>query len=472
MGYTGDDRRGGARAPARRITDHGCVAALGAVALATLLPDLPGTETTGLLAAGSPAMASLRVSVCAVGAGLCLLHWRDVSGAAASVLLAMAFVLLGPVAGGVAQLAHATSDRVASSIPLAATVVAIGLLLLAVWTPPIDDRVRPVRVALWSLVATAAAATALVVVAPPGVLAVVADGHLTGGLDALLLVAAVAYVVWSVGWEVHAAVTAQRAELLVTRISRDLAEARAEAVRVEAEERAHEARNALMAIEAATRTLERHHDRLPAETRAEIADAVVAEVAQLQRLVTAADGARRSRPFQVVDALAGPVTMARAHGVHVELRVDDSPAVAGDLAATSQVLHNLLENVRRHAPGSPVCVDAGTADARVLLRVTDDGPGIPAEWHEQVFERGFRGGTSAEGDGLGLHIARRLMRRQGGDLWVEEGTGSGATMIVALPAAPASADPPDGAPAIDLRDEVVEAPHEGDHRGKVVRGPR
>ena len=70
----------------------------------------------------------------------------------------------------------------------------------------------------------------------------------------------------------------------------------------------------------------------------------------------------------------------------------------------------------------------------VLVRVADDGPGIAPEVRRSLFERGVRGPRSS-GDGLGLHIARRLVRSQGGDLWLEDrGSDTGACFVLALPA--------------------------------------
>jgi signal transduction histidine kinase len=70
----------------------------------------------------------------------------------------------------------------------------------------------------------------------------------------------------------------------------------------------------------------------------------------------------------------------------------------------------------------------------VLVRVADDGPGVAPEVRRTLFERGVRG-TRSSGDGLGLHIARRLIRNQGGDLWLEEcPAGTGACFALVLPA--------------------------------------
>src|SRR5690606_35807779 len=91
----------------------------------------------------------------------------------------------------------------------------------------------------------------------------------------------------SAGLEVTRATRLQRAELWRTRADAAAALDEVRQARRRAQERAHEARNALVAIEGAVRTLERHHDALPPGLRHELSAAVSAEVARLQQLVGA-----------------------------------------------------------------------------------------------------------------------------------------------------------------------------------------
>ena len=81
----------------------------------------------------------------------------------------------------------------------------------------------------------------------------------------------------------------------------------------------------------------------------------------------------------------------------------------------------LVDNALVHTPaGTPVRIVASGS----TLRVEDDGPGIPAEHHEQVFARFTRlEGSRASGSGLGLAIARELADRMGGDLRLESRPG-------------------------------------------------
>jgi len=76
----------------------------------------------------------------------------------------------------------------------------------------------------------------------------------------------------------------------------------------------------------------------------------------------------------------------------------------------------------------------------IVFSVADEGPGIPAEKHERIFEKFYRSDVQMEGGvggaGLGLYIARELVRRMGGRLWVESATGGGSLFSFELPSLP------------------------------------
>jgi two-component system, OmpR family, sensor kinase len=137
-------------------------------------------------------------------------------------------------------------------------------------------------------------------------------------------------------------------------------------------------------------------------------------------------------------SLAPTLTISCDH----DLELDD-PLVL-DEQATREVLANLLDNARRHARSRievrARLVDDADGSAMVEMRVSDDGPGVPAEAANLVFER-FATLDGQGGSGLGLPIARTLARAQGGDL-DHEGE---AAFVFRLPArapddAPPSAD--------------------------------
>ncbi|MEZ0088964.1 sensor histidine kinase [Streptacidiphilus sp. EB129] len=103
-------------------------------------------------------------------------------------------------------------------------------------------------------------------------------------------------------------------------------------------------------------------------------------------------------------------------------------AVTGDRDRLHQAVGNLLANARLHtAPGTTVRVRLCRADARVRLTVTDDGPGIPEQLRDELFERFTRGGGGRSrtdgGSGLGLAIAHAVVSAHGGALTVESRPG-------------------------------------------------
>jgi signal transduction histidine kinase len=126
---------------------------------------------------------------------------------------------------------------------------------------------------------------------------------------------------------------------------------------------------------------------------------------------------------------------ADARGVALEFTCNGTavPGHAGDL---ERLLRNLVENAIRHSPrGGRVQIEAQHDVDHVHLRVIDDGPGVPPDARERIFEPFFRlAGDRADhaGAGLGLAIGRSIARAHGGDLWVDD-SAHGARFVVRLP---------------------------------------
>ena len=118
-------------------------------------------------------------------------------------------------------------------------------------------------------------------------------------------------------------------------------------------------------------------------------------------------------------------------------RYADGPREAiGDPARLSQILELLLENAAKYAPERATIVVADwTENNEVHVAVGDDGPGIPDELRESVFEPFVRlGDTAQPGAGVGLFAARRLAAAMGGRLWIEDKPAGGSQFVTALPA--------------------------------------
>jgi two-component system sensor histidine kinase KdpD len=140
--------------------------------------------------------------------------------------------------------------------------------------------------------------------------------------------------------------------------------------------------------------------------------------------------------------------------------LDDAlPRLSVDPASIIEVLYMLLDNASKYSPaGTAIRVTGSVADDRhVRVAVTDEGPGVPAEFRERVFENFFRiparepRDPRRAGIGLGLPIARRLVEAQGGRIRIETPlSGTGTSMTLILPA------------AIDVGDEQRPEPDEID----------
>jgi signal transduction histidine kinase len=142
--------------------------------------------------------------------------------------------------------------------------------------------------------------------------------------------------------------------------------------------------------------------------------------------------AGRCAPRAVLAPLAERLAERRPE-VSVDVAVPERLTVGVEAVLLERAVSPVLDNAVRHAVAR-VEVSAEPTGSRVLLRVRDDGPGIPAEDEERVFEPGWRAEPSDghDGAGLGLALARRLVRAAGGEVRVER-TGVGATFVLDLP---------------------------------------
>lgn len=136
-------------------------------------------------------------------------------------------------------------------------------------------------------------------------------------------------------------------------------------------------------------------------------------------------------------AIARLAPQAREKQVRVTLEGPDLK-VHGDPDALHLVFSNLLDNAIKYSPPeSEVPVRLGHGEGKVLVEVSDEGPGIPPEHHEEIFQRFYRVASpeavSLPGSGLGLYIVRRLVEQHGGEVRIRSGVGRGTTLVVSLP---------------------------------------
>jgi signal transduction histidine kinase len=125
----------------------------------------------------------------------------------------------------------------------------------------------------------------------------------------------------------------------------------------------------------------------------------------------------------------------------VQLVEAEEAFVLADPARTRQVLENLIDNALKYAGRGPVRVAVEVGQGVVAFGVSDEGPGIPEDRQERIFEKFYRSDVQMEGGvggaGLGLYISRELVERMGGRLWVESTRGGGSLFTFELPSLPA-----------------------------------
>ena len=136
----------------------------------------------------------------------------------------------------------------------------------------------------------------------------------------------------------------------------------------------------------------------------------------------------------IEDAVDAFQPEAETRKVRVEVRViGELPLMHLDPLRIREVLTNLLANALRHSPeGSVVTIEGGREGAAAVIRVIDEGAGIPPSDLPRVFDRFYKGATS-KGSGLGLTIARSLVTAHGGTISAESRAGRGTTITFTVP---------------------------------------
>jgi len=139
----------------------------------------------------------------------------------------------------------------------------------------------------------------------------------------------------------------------------------------------------------------------------------------------------------VAASLKEVAPMARRHKL-TGPRAGQPLFVRGDKRRTAEVIAGLVHNATKYAPeGTRIAVRIERADDRAIVRVQDEGPGVPPPDRARIFEPYARGVAHDDvpGSGIGLFAARRVVEGQGGDLWLEDAVGGGAVFAFTLPLA-------------------------------------
>lgn len=222
---------------------------------------------------------------------------------------------------------------------------------------------------------------------------------------------------------------------------------------------AHEIKNPLTSIRSALETLDLVKDKAQ---RDRLVGLLQQDVKRLDRLITDISNASRldaelsrdrPRPIDLNRLLADIVGVYEATARPGETPVaftsgDRALKVSGRDGPLGQVFRNLIDNARSFSPPEGavrVLTETVDGDLPIRIRIEDDGPGVPPDNLETVFERFYtsrpKGAAFGGNSGLGLSIVRQIVEAHGGRVWAENrqddaGRVTGARFVVALPAAP------------------------------------
>ncbi len=175
--------------------------------------------------------------------------------------------------------------------------------------------------------------------------------------------------------------------------------------------------------------------------------AALEQIERLDRLVDSILASVRVVPDDIatvtpvdVEALVGEVLGSLKPLVgHHHVDVTGTPRLhsLADPPRLRQIIEHLVENAVKYAPSdTTISIDWKLKEGVVHLGVSDEGPGIPDEWRERIFEPYARRDThTARGSGIGLYAAKRLGESMGARLWCEPAFPHGARFVVAMPAA-------------------------------------
>jgi signal transduction histidine kinase len=210
----------------------------------------------------------------------------------------------------------------------------------------------------------------------------------------------------------------------------------------------HDLRTPLTSILGSALTLERTELDLPRTDAIDLVQRIAANARKLERLLSdLLDLDRLQRGIITPQRRATDIDALVRHSVDEAVEhwkrpvaLDVQPmTVPIDAAKVERILENLLSNAMRHTPeGTRVWVHAYPQDGGVLLVVEDEGPGVPEDMREAIFEpfRQVPGSRSehSPGVGVGLSLVKRFAELHGGRVWMQERERGGSSFRVFLPA--------------------------------------
>ncbi len=238
----------------------------------------------------------------------------------------------------------------------------------------------------------------------------------------------------------------KNAERLLTQQREELARSNQELERF-AYVASHDLQEPLRAVRIFAEMLaERYKGKLGAETD-EFFGHIVSGGERMQRMIEdllayarVSTRGHALQPCGTGDALSMALENLRARldQTNAHVTFDELPVVMADLRQLAQLFQNLLSNALKFHGEKPPRIHIGVRreDRDWIFEVTDNGIGIPEDQRERVFNIFERAHTdrSVPGTGIGLAIAKRIVQRHGGRIWVESEAGRGSTFFFTIPA--------------------------------------
>ncbi len=194
-------------------------------------------------------------------------------------------------------------------------------------------------------------------------------------------------------------------------------------------ERLHELRSTVAGLVNGSAMMD--NTEIPVEVRQHLWESVRRELERMQRLL--ACDSQTATDLDLDDALRVILDLQRLKGRHVELHTSGDK-VQARYDSLAEVLNILMDNAVTHGGSDNSLVEVARRDDRTVdITVTDFGRGIPPDQREHIFEWGERRAGSP-GEGIGLHLAQRLMTEDGGSLRLADAQGTGSSFVISLPA--------------------------------------
>tara|TARA_R100001143_G_scaffold62846_2_gene67314 strand:- start:821 stop:1300 length:480 start_codon:yes stop_codon:yes gene_type:complete len=118
----------------------------------------------------------------------------------------------------------------------------------------------------------------------------------------------------------------------------------------------------------------------------------------------------------VREAASTMLPLFEVYGRNIELHLIDDLVVQGNPDLLREAIRNVLENALYHGAGLVTMTQTNDTNITAILRIADEGTGVPPESQEAMFVRFRKGRENSAGSGLGLAIVRRTLRNAGGDV--------------------------------------------------------